>query len=161
LYLGRFSGVHIGGPSSNQAASLESQTIHPIQYVSARTLRHTPVTGIGHNFQFYDANPSAQYLEIFNAARQDLADRIAEGWLPAASTLTSSFTNASGRVIVNISRSFDANTVTGKFNFHHPVSSVDQALEILRGEHGYVRMTENLEMARELMDSIYGKEDDN
>jgi hypothetical protein len=39
LYLGRFSGVHIGGPSSNQAVSLESQMIHPIQLLPGRTLR--------------------------------------------------------------------------------------------------------------------------
>jgi hypothetical protein len=39
LYLGRFSDVHIGGPSSNQAASLESQMIHPIQLLPGRTLR--------------------------------------------------------------------------------------------------------------------------
>jgi hypothetical protein len=38
LYLGRFSDVHIGGPSSNQAASLESQMIHPIQLLPGRTL---------------------------------------------------------------------------------------------------------------------------
>src|SRR5208283_5774359 len=39
LYLGRFSDVHIGGPSSNQATSLESQMIHPIQLLPGRTLR--------------------------------------------------------------------------------------------------------------------------
>jgi hypothetical protein len=32
------SDVHIGGPSSNQAASLESQMIHPIQLLPGRTL---------------------------------------------------------------------------------------------------------------------------
>jgi len=41
LYLGRFSDVHIGGPSSNQAASLESQMIHPIQLLPGRTLRNS------------------------------------------------------------------------------------------------------------------------
>jgi hypothetical protein len=39
LYLGRFSDVHIGGPSSNQATSLESQMIHPTQLLPGRTLR--------------------------------------------------------------------------------------------------------------------------
>jgi hypothetical protein len=38
LYFGRLSDVHIGGPSSNQAASLESQMIHPIQLLPGRTL---------------------------------------------------------------------------------------------------------------------------
>jgi hypothetical protein len=39
LYLGRFSDVHIGGPSSNQATSLESQMIHPTQLLPGRTLK--------------------------------------------------------------------------------------------------------------------------
>jgi hypothetical protein len=43
LYLGRFSDVHIGGPSSNQATSLESQMIHPIQLLPGPTLRATGV----------------------------------------------------------------------------------------------------------------------
>src|SRR6202035_54249 len=38
---GRFSDVHIGGSSSNQAATLESQMIHPIQLLPGRTLRST------------------------------------------------------------------------------------------------------------------------
>jgi hypothetical protein len=38
LYFGRLSDVHIGGPSSNQAASLESQMIHPIQLLPGQTL---------------------------------------------------------------------------------------------------------------------------
>jgi hypothetical protein len=38
LYFGRFAVVHIGGPSSNQAASLESQPIHQIQLLFGRTL---------------------------------------------------------------------------------------------------------------------------
>jgi hypothetical protein len=38
LYFGRLSDVHIGGPSSNQAASLESQMVHPIQLLPGRTL---------------------------------------------------------------------------------------------------------------------------
>jgi hypothetical protein len=39
LYFGRFLDVHIGGPSSNQATSLESQMIHLIQLLPGRTLR--------------------------------------------------------------------------------------------------------------------------
>jgi hypothetical protein len=38
LYFGRFAVVHIGGPSSNQAASLESQQIQQIQLLFGRTL---------------------------------------------------------------------------------------------------------------------------
>jgi hypothetical protein len=37
LYFGRFAVVHIGGPSSNQAAFLESQPIHQIQLLFGRT----------------------------------------------------------------------------------------------------------------------------
>lgn len=38
MYFGRFAVVHIGGPSSNQAVSLESQMIHQIQLLFGRTL---------------------------------------------------------------------------------------------------------------------------
>jgi hypothetical protein len=41
LYFGRFAVVHIGGPSSNQAATLESQMIQQIQLLFGRTLRAT------------------------------------------------------------------------------------------------------------------------
>jgi hypothetical protein len=34
--------VHIGGPSSNQATSLESQMIHMIQELFGQTLRNDP-----------------------------------------------------------------------------------------------------------------------
>src|SRR6476620_6260387 len=39
LYFARFLSVHIGGPSTNQAAVLESQVIQGIQELSRRTLR--------------------------------------------------------------------------------------------------------------------------
>ncbi|MGH6823805.1 MAG: hypothetical protein ACREC4_10025, partial [Methylocella sp.] len=38
-YFARFSLVHIGGPSSNQTATLESQVTQGIQYLSRRTLK--------------------------------------------------------------------------------------------------------------------------
>jgi len=39
LYFGRFSSVHIGDPSANQATSFEIQLIQSIQEVLKRTLR--------------------------------------------------------------------------------------------------------------------------
>jgi hypothetical protein len=38
LYFGRFSSVHIGDPSANQATSFEIQLIQSIQEVLKRTL---------------------------------------------------------------------------------------------------------------------------
>lgn len=122
-------------------------------------LKHTPVTGVGHNFQFRDEKPLPQHLAVFTAARQDIADKIPDGWTSAASTLATSFMNATGNVVVNIQRAFDAGIVTIKFNFHYPVSSVDQALEILRGEKGHACMSENLEMANQLITTLYGEKD--
>jgi hypothetical protein len=118
-------------------------------------LKYTPVNGVGHNFEFQDENPSSDDLAVFTAARQDFAEGLPCGWVPAASTLTSSFMNASGNVILNIIRIFDAGTVKVKFNFHHPVPSVEKALEILRGETGYERMAKNLQMANNIISSIY------
>jgi hypothetical protein len=143
---------------------LESSKLEIVEDAAANmldVLKHTPVTGVGHNFEFRDENSSPQHLGVFTAARQDIADSIPSGWSPAASTLASSFTNEGGKVIVTINRIFDANTVILKFNFHHPVSSVPQALQILRGQDGYARMSQNLEMARQLIKSLYGDTNDN
>src|SRR6266853_1053625 len=51
LYFGRFSSVHIGDPTANQATSLESQLIQSIQEVSKRTLSRWHLQFCGHQRQ--------------------------------------------------------------------------------------------------------------
>jgi hypothetical protein len=37
-------------------------------------LRHTPINGIGHNFEYRDTEPSPDQLENFTRSRQDISD---------------------------------------------------------------------------------------
>jgi len=120
-------------------------------------LRHTPVGGVGHNFEFREPNPQPQQLQVFTDCRQDLADEMPDGWQPTSATVISSFTNAINTVVINMQRHFDAGSVIVKVNFHHPIATVDQALQILRGENGYLNMSDNFEMAKSVMTRLYGE----
>jgi hypothetical protein len=73
LYFGRFAVVHIGGPSSNQAASLESQPIHQIQLLFGRTLKEA----------FLHASQANSNLSQ-QAFHDQVRDRIADGTLRAS-----------------------------------------------------------------------------
>jgi hypothetical protein len=118
-------------------------------------LKHTPINGIGYNFTFSDASPESHKLDVFTASRQDLTDCIPNGWSPASSVLATNFKNADETVIVNIQRHFEVSELIVKFNFHHPIKSENDALDILRGHKGYTRMAGNLELAKQLVTSLY------
>ena len=124
-------------------------------------LGHTPVNGVGHNFEFVDNDPDPALLAAFSNSRQDLADHFPNGWQPAAASISSSFAAGNGAVVANIQRSFDGAAVTVKFNFHHPVASVGQVLSLLKGEEGYNRMKQNYELAIKLIHDLYGELDGN
>lgn len=120
-------------------------------------LKHTPITGIGHNFEFREANPMPGNLDLFTASRQDLINNMPDCWEPASASLAASFKNNTDTVIVNIQRQFEADVLIVKFNFHHPISSADDALVVLRGENDYKRMNQNLIFAKQLMTELYGE----
>ncbi|TNH40961.1 hypothetical protein [Paracoccus haeundaensis] len=122
-------------------------------------LKHTPVSGLGHNFEFRDEAPSDVCVNGFTAARQDLVDQMPQGWDAASASINSSFRNHDGSVIVNISRTLDAGIHIVKFNYHHVIASVEQALQVLRGESDYRRMWTNYAQAAELVNQLYGEED--
>lgn len=119
-------------------------------------LPHTPVTGVGHNFEFRDHAPEIERLEVFTRASQELADEAPDGWASVGTMIASSFRCANGSTIANIQRQFDGANIIIKFNFHHPLSSVQQALQVLRGEAGHARMNQNFQIAHDLLDRIYG-----
>lgn len=120
-------------------------------------LRHTPVGGIGHNFEFREPNPEPEQLQIFTDSRQDIADEMPGGWEPTSAVVVSSFANTENTVVLNINRLFEAGALVVKVNFHHPVASVDQAIQILRGENGYSTMAQNFETAKTIMTKLYGE----
>ncbi len=123
-----------------------------------RVLSHTPITGIGHNFEFREAEPAPQEVAVFTGSRQDLVDQMPEGWAPAGVVITSSFKNGAETVHVNIQRQWDGGAISVKFNFHHPVSDVDQAIAVLEGTGGYLKMAQNLEFAKTVIASLYRRD---
>jgi hypothetical protein len=140
--------------------SCDEDSLRKVETASANiveVLVHTPVTGIGHNFEFRDTEPAPANGAVFSQSRQDLADAMPEGWQATTAVVASSFKNANETVHVNIQRQWDAAVVSVKFNFHHPVASVEQARAILAGD-GYKRMAENLALAKQLINSLYGDE---
>jgi hypothetical protein len=77
LYFGRFAVVHIGGPSSNQAASLESQPIHQIQLLFGRTLRKVashPYDVSGESIPYYGLRGVLQKGGLLFAATKSEPD---------------------------------------------------------------------------------------
>lgn len=120
-------------------------------------LKHTPVAGVGHNFEFRDQDAQPQLFEIFTRAQQDLADKMPNGWKPATTVVVASFANAAGNVVINVHRSFEGGVLIVRVNFHHAVANAEQAIAVLKGENGYLRMAANFELANALLTSIYGE----
>lgn len=120
-----------------------------------RVLSHTPISGIGHNFEFREPAAIPQEVAVFTGSRQDLVDQMPEGWAPAGVVIASSFKNGAETVHVNIQRQWDGGAISVKFNFHHPVSNVDQAIAVLEGRDGYVNMAQNLVFAKTVIASLY------
>lgn len=121
-----------------------------------RVLPHTPISGIGHNFEFRDVAPTPGDVAVFTASRQDLVDQMPAGWEPAGIVIASTFKNLAETVQVNIQRQWDGGSLSVKFNFHHIVPNMEQAIAVLEGTNDYLQMAGNLELARRLIGSLYG-----
>jgi hypothetical protein len=139
--------------SPESFASLEAAAASMLE-----NLAHTPVSGVGHNFEFREPQPAAEKLAVFTRASQDIADEAPEGWTSVSTFISSSFRFANGSTVANVQRLFDGSNIVIKFNFHHPLSTVEEALHVLRGLNGKDRMQANFETARNLIKSIYGEE---
>lgn len=122
-----------------------------------RNLPHTPINGLGHNFEFRNADPTHDVLDMFTRASQDLAERAPDGWESATGEISSAFRVGGGNVFANVQRQFDGVNFIIKFNFHHPITSVAQAQRVLAGDEGYNRMHQNYEIARTLVSNLYGQ----
>ena len=123
-----------------------------------RVLSHTPITGIGHNFEFRDLTPTPEEVAVFTGSRQDLVDQVPVGWAPAGTAIASVFKNQTDSVHVSIQRQWDAGAISVKFNFHHPVANNAQAVAVLEGTEGYVSMAANLALAERLITTLYGRD---
>ena len=81
--------------SKEHMAEIESVAGNTVE-----ALTHTPIRGIGHNFEFRDAEPDAQFLAAFTDSQTDLVDATPEGWSVSASSVTTAL--QVGESVVNI-----------------------------------------------------------
>jgi hypothetical protein len=129
--------------------------IEDVAAAMLENLPHTPVNGIGHNFEFRDANPQHGALTVFTEASQGVADHAPGDWATVGTMINSSFRCGNGTTFANVQRQFDGTNIIVKFNFHHPIATVEQALQVLRGQ-GHPRMGQSFETARDLVSNLYG-----
>ena len=135
--------------------ALNQASFETVEGVAARTLgqlSHTPIGGVGHNFEFRHAQAEDEWLEPFNKSQLNLIDAVG-GWDVSRTTLATSFVN--GNVAVNIQRYTEGQSFVVKFNFHHPVTSAGDARKVMLGD-GYQTSWQNFQSARGIVQSLYG-----
>lgn len=146
-------------PARNDGATLA--LVETVAQRILENLTHTPVGGLGQNFEFSEEAPATAVLAPFTAAQQDLADIKPESWEVRGSAIGTVFEVNVG-LNVNVQRNLRNARLVVRFNFHHNVTSADTCAAVLRREGGENSMHANLEIAKQLMTSIYGDlEDEN
>jgi hypothetical protein len=115
-------------------------------------LSHTPIGGVGHNFEFRHLQAEYEWLNLMNESQLSLVDAVG-GWDVSRTTLATSFSN--GNVVMNIQRYTEGTSFVVKFNFHHPVTSAAEAQKVMVGS-GYQRAWQNFQTARTIVEKLYG-----
>ena len=129
--------------------------IESVAQLTLDQLSHTPITGVGHNFEFRDVSPNPDMLNAFSAAQQDVVDIAPDGFTVSSSAISTSL--KCDQVIINIQRYFDGGRLGVKFNFHYSVSSAIEASKVLKGDDGYGHFYKNYQTAVKLVEQLYGK----
>ena len=127
-----------------------------VEQVGCRVLEnlgHTPIGGLGHNFEFRHPDPPADWLEVFSRSQLDLVDAAAPLAEVSRSTLATSFVR--GPVAINVQRYSQTGALTIKFNFHHAVNNAAEAINALSGA-GYERFWQNFLTAKAIVENLYG-----
>jgi hypothetical protein len=138
-------------PEALAQASFESA-----EDVASRVLGqliHTPIGGVGHNFEFRHPQAENNWLDPMNESQLSLVDAVG-GWDVSRTTLATSFSN--GNVVVNIQRYTEGASFVVKFNFHHSVTSATEARKVMLGD-GYQRAWQNFKTARTIVQKLYGE----
>lgn len=148
-YTARNDGMILLPEALNQA-SLD--TIEGVGERILSQLSHTPIGGVGHNFEFRHAPAEDEWLVPFYDSQINLVDAVG-GWHVSRITLATSFIN--GDVNVNVQRYTEGETFVVKFNFHHPVTSAADARRVMLGE-GYQRSWQNFQTACGIVEKLYG-----
>jgi hypothetical protein len=116
-------------------------------------LGHTPIAGVGHNFEFRHEEAQDDWLEPFNNSQTSLVDATG-GWNVSRTTLATSF-EGPRNVAVNIQRYTAGAALIIKFNFHHPVTSAPDARRVMLGQD-FERFWSNYQTARGIVQQLYG-----
>lgn len=119
-------------------------------------LPHTPITGIGHNFEFREEQPTEAQLQIFVNAQAPLEAIYPDDFARNTNSITTSLINADQSIVINLTQYFDGTRIGVKFNFHHSLSDSATALKVLSGTQGYKNFYGNYEIAKKIISEIYG-----
>jgi hypothetical protein len=135
------------------AGSFEAATLGRIESAARHVLEalnHTPIGGVGYNFEFIDEEPADPFLEPFTRANLSMADHLPDGWAVNGTGLMTSY--VVGEAQVNVQRQYRDNQLAVKFNFHYGATSAGAAAGLLDGS----RMAANYRTALQLVQAIYG-----
>ena len=147
-------------PSRNQLVlqpvSVTPENLNLVQEKTRRILTllpHTPVAGLGQNFQFSEENPSEEQLAVF-AAANDLSLRCDFEFELRSTGVVSSiqFDNRT----LNIARTNRNGQLFVAFNFHYNTTSAENAAEQLQ----HPIFVENLAYATRILRCLYAIEVD-
>lgn len=136
--------------------ALTELSMNLVESIASRILEqlsHTPIAGVGHNFEFRHAAAQDEWLEPFNDSQTSLVDAT-DGWNVSRTTLATSFEGPHD-VAVNIQRYTAGAVLIIKFNFHHSVTSATDARRVMLGQ-GFERFWSNYQTARHIVQQLYG-----
>jgi hypothetical protein len=106
------------------------QKIEDITIKILSSLPHTPITGLGENFEYFENSPSQEIQKLM-----EINDNLAERCEISFETLSSSITTNLnlGHCKLNLSRLFSPDGFNLKFNFHYDCKSSEEAIRVLKG----------------------------
>lgn len=138
-----------------QTTECSQESFARLEKIASNTLRHlthTPVGGLGFNFDFIDDSPSPDSLAAFTLANNSLVDHIPTNWSIATAALVSSFARDSG--IVNIQRVHHEGSVRIKFNFHYSVVTASACHALLSTDPPNRPMWTDFQFAQSLINNL-------
>lgn len=143
--------ILLPGATSQESCAL----VEGVARSALRQLSHTPIGGLGFNFEFRDGAPRAEWLAAFANSQLDLVDA-SEGLDVTRTTMATSFSDGASQV--NVQRYAEGHELVVKFNFHHQAHDTRSALEVL-GERGQGRFWGHFLTASRILSRLYPEGD--
>lgn len=138
-----------------QVAECTEEAFDRLERVAANILQnlsHTPVGGLGCNFDFKEDGPPPDSLATFTAANLPLTDEVPDTWSVRTSAITTSFSRDGG--LVNIQRVLQGGVLRVKFNFHFEVATANACHALLSGAPPPRLMWSSFVQAQALVNSL-------